>query len=142
MKVFDFFKSFFQPSSQSHFGILPGDIFATYKGEKGYQLLKVLDIDIAYGVIHLYFYRGSYAEVPSADEIEDLIAKRNEGRTSTSFSDMLQEMANSDYYEIMHIPLALKGFLADRPIFIKQSEVKEEELEGYRYYLEEMGGGA
>ncbi|MEM6804129.1 MAG: hypothetical protein AAF696_22180 [Bacteroidota bacterium] len=138
MKLFDLFKSFFQ-SSQSHPEIRSGDIYAIRQGGKGYQLLKVLDVDIEFGGIHLYFYRGAHAEVPAAAEVEELIEKRNEGRTATTFSEVLQEMANSDCYEIMHAPLSLKGFLADRPLFITHSDIKEEELEGYRYYLEEMG---
>ena len=39
---------------------------------------------------------------------------------------------------IGHAPLAIEGFLLDKPELLKVEKVSEEELEGYNFYLEEM----
>jgi hypothetical protein len=43
-------------------------------------------------------------------------------------------------FGIGHYPLAKEGFFADKPTLIKVMPVKEEELDGYKLYLEAMKG--
>jgi len=43
-------------------------------------------------------------------------------------------------FGIGHFPLAKEGFFKDKPVLIKVVPVKEEELEGYKMYLEAMNG--
>ena len=42
---------------------------------------------------------------------------------------------------IGHFPIAREGFFDDNPVLIKVVPVKDEELEGYKLYLEAMKGG-
>jgi hypothetical protein len=44
-------------------------------------------------------------------------------------------------FGIGHFPLAKEGFWKDSPVLIKVEPVREDELEGYKLYLEAMNEG-
>jgi hypothetical protein len=56
---------------------------------------------------------------------------------SNSFKTEPKELS-SDSLDILlgHAPVSKEGFLADNPKLIKVEDVKDEELEGYKLYLE------
>lgn len=86
-----------------------------YKTESGkYKFNKVLVYDDEYKSVHIRPYDTEYEEKPKDISSKDL------------------------EYFIGHIPLSIKGFQEGNPELIKVEEVTEEELEGYRYYLDAM----
>ena len=44
-------------------------------------------------------------------------------------------------FGIGHFPVAREGFINEKRVLIKVLPVKEDELEGYKLYLEAMNGG-
>ncbi|MBV6623497.1 MAG: hypothetical protein KI793_11270 [Rivularia sp. (in: Bacteria)] len=50
----------------------------------------------------------------------------------------LGSVDGSDGFGIGHAPIDKEGFLNELTFFIRQESVSEEELEGYKYYLDAM----
>lgn len=93
-------------------GIQTGGVYAT-KDENGkYLISKVLACDEM--AVHLRFYNENFDSLPTEIETKQLT------------------------YLIGHAPLAVEGFLKDSPTLICVESVTEDELEGYRLYLDEM----
>ncbi len=58
---------------------------------------------------------------------------------SNEFETKPDDLNSSDLQSFIgHVPMAKKGFLLGNPELLKVEEVTEEELVGYRYYLEAM----
>ncbi len=83
--------------------------------------MKVLAVDDF--AVHLRSYKNKFPEVP-----RDL-------DTSTL---LLGGIDDPDGFGIGHFPLAKEGFWNGNPVFLKQEPVRDDELEGYRMYLEAM----
>ena len=94
-----------------------GDLLLDEKG----AVTKVLVVDEAGGAVHVRFYEGAYA---SADAV--LAALR----------------AQTLAWSIGHAPMALEALEEEKLATVTNEPVTDDELEGYRYYLEAMGGGA
>ena len=99
-----------------------------------------VDIEELIGAIHLYFFKGIYPDPVKATELESVLAHRfdNQAPSDGTMKNILAEMADGDV-EMSHVPISLGGFFKDKPRYISSSPVTEEELEGYRYYLGEIG---
>ena len=89
-----------------------GGVYAMPDGEGTYMISKVLALDGA--AVHLRSYSGSYKEIPRTVDTQKLTIM------------------------VGHMPLAPDGFVQSRPILISTEAVRENELEGYRMYLEAM----
>ena len=90
-----------------------GGIYLTLDEDGTYSASKVLALDDQ--AVHIRFYGNRFASMP-----EDLS------------SDSLISMFG-------HVPMAREGFMMDPPKLLKVEKVSEEELSGYRVYLEAMG---
>ena len=89
-----------------------GGVYAIPDGKGAYLLSKVLAADEH--AVHLRSYGQTYKEIPGTVDTQKLTIM------------------------VGHMPLAPDGFAQSRPILISTEAVRENELEGYRMYLEAM----
>jgi hypothetical protein len=85
--------------------------------------MKVLAVDDF--VVHLRSYANKFREQPTTVEPADLT---------------LGSLNDPSALGIGHVPVAKEGFFKDKPILISVVPVEEEELEGYKLYLQTMKG--
>ena len=91
-----------------------GGIYAAKNDEGRYTLTKILALDDM--AVHVRFYNEVFDELPANVSSGDLS------------------------FMIGQAPLALEGFLAEKQELVAVEDVSESELDGYRIYLEAMGG--
>lgn len=96
-------------------GIKVGGIYATPDKDGSWRIVRVLALDEH--AVHLRSYTDRFTEQPKDVDLAKL------------------------KWFIGHMPLAREGFEKERRVLIKVVPVAEDELEGYRYYLEAMKGG-
>jgi hypothetical protein len=101
-----------------------GGLYATPDADGGWRVMKVLALDEH--TVHLRIYANRFPEQPSDVDPAAL--------TIGGLNDPAG-------VGIGHVPLAKEGFFKGKPILIKVVPVKEDELEGYKIYLEAMSGG-
>ena len=89
-----------------------GGLYITQSKEGSYGVTKILAIDGS--TVHIRMYDDKFEKAPADLNTADL------------------------KFIIGHMPVAKKGFLLDSPKLLKVEKVSEEELEGYKYYLEAM----
>ena len=107
------------PSSNDHAegptntpSVQAGGVYATKDDDGKYSISKVLACDEF--AVHLRFYNEKFDSIPTEIDTTKLT------------------------YFIGHAPLAVEGFLKDSPSLIAVEPVQDEELEGYRLYLDAM----
>lgn len=91
--------------------------------DPSFGVAKVLAIDG--GAVHVRLYKNRFPSRPK--EVDP----------STLSLGSIDEAGGGG---IGHLPLSPEGFAAWRPVFIMQSSVSEEELEGYKLWKESGGG--
>ncbi|HSZ56114.1 MAG TPA: hypothetical protein VK797_10660 [Tepidisphaeraceae bacterium] len=101
-----------------------GGLYATRADDGSWRVTKVLAMDEF--AVHLRSYANKFAQQPT--EVDP--AKLTIGG--------LNDPAG---FGVGHFPMAKQGFLAGNPMLIKVVPVAEDELEGYRIYLEAMRDG-
>lgn len=101
-----------------------GGLYATQDKDGSWRVMKVLAVDEF--AVHLRSYANEFPEQPKDVDPSELT---------------LGGLNNPGGFGIGHFPVAKEGFFKDNPVLIKVVPVKEEELEGYRLYLEAMKGG-
>ncbi len=99
---------------KSPFRPAAGDLLLDREG----KVTKVLVVDDDAGAIHVRFYEGEFAS--AAAVLEAIGAKKLD-------------------WSIGHAPMAAEAFDAETYTMITNAPVTDDELEGYRYYLEAMG---
>jgi len=99
-------------STNEHGGLKTGGLYISKNDDGTYSASKILVLDDF--AAHIRMYSNKFQTKPSDLNSADL--------------DFL----------IGHAPIDKKGFLSDHPELIKVEKVSEEELEGYRYYLDAM----
>lgn len=100
-----------------------GGLYVTQDKDGSWRVMKVLAADEF--AVHLRRYANKFPEQPQ--EIDP--AKLTLGGIN-----------DPGGFGIGHFPLAKEGFFKDNPVLIKVVPVKEQELEGYKLYLEAMKG--
>lgn len=89
-----------------------GGIYGTRDKDGSWKLSRVLALDDH--AVHLRLYSDRFTELPKDVDLKNL------------------------HWVIGHVPLARAGFENESPVLIKVVPVADDELEGYRYYLEAM----
>ena len=89
-----------------------GGIYISQNEDGSFGVSKILVLDGP--TVHIRMYTDKFEIKPADINSEDL------------------------NFFIGHVPMAKNGFLLDKPEFLKVEAVTEEELEGYKYYLEAM----
>jgi hypothetical protein len=101
-----------------------GGLYAAQDQDGSWRVMKVLVVDEH--AVHLRSYANKFREQPKDVDPASL---------------SLGGLNDPAGFGIGHFPLAKEGFFKDKPVLIKVVPVKEEELEGYKMYLEAMNGG-
>ncbi len=109
--------------SNDELAIVVGGLYATKNEDGTYGVMKVLVVDDF--AVHLRSYANRFEELPL--DIDPSVL------TLGSISD-------DGGFGIGHFPLSKEAFWKDDPIFLRKTSVAEDELEGYRIYLDAMGG--
>ena len=104
--------------------IQAGGLYSTQDKDGSWRVMKALVVD-EYSV-HLRSYANKFPEQPKDIDPAKLT---------------LGDLKDPAGFGIGHFPLAKEGFFEDNPVLIKVVPVKEDELEGYKLYLEAMKGG-
>lgn len=89
-----------------------GGVYASKNEEGKFTITKILALDEF--AVHARFYNKEFDEIPSEISTKELT------------------------FLIGHAPLAREGFLKDGQQLISTEEVSDDELEGYKLYLEAM----
>lgn len=98
-----------------------GGLYAAQDEDGSWRVMKVLAVDEF--AVHLRTYANKYPEQPKDVDPAELT---------------LGGLNDPAGFGIGHFPLAKEGFCRGNPVLIKVVPVKEEELEGYKFYLEAM----
>ena len=111
------------PVANDDNAIRVGGLYATQDEDGSWRVTKVLAVDD--DAVHLRSYANTFAEQPKDVDPVNL--------TLGGLNDPVG-------FGIGHFPMAKEGFFKDKPVLVKVIPVKEEELEGYKHYLESMKG--
>jgi hypothetical protein len=105
--------------------LVEGGLYYTPAETGGYSVLKILKVDD--GGVHVRLYSNPFAEPPKKIEESTLYLAGMDRKPGESLG-------------MGHAPISKKSFEGWKAVFVQQSAVKEEELEGYKMWLEAKGG--
>jgi hypothetical protein len=100
--------------------IVVGGLYAAKNEDGTYGVSKVLAVDE--NAVHVRIYGNKFPTLPQNLDAATLT---------------LGKLGDPGGFGIGHAPVAKNGWLASHT-FLQKEPVREEELEGYKYYLEEM----
>lgn len=103
--------------------IVVGGLYASQHEDGLYSVMKVLVVDDF--AVHLRAYSNRFDALPM--DIDPLVLT-------------LGGVSDGGPLGIGHFPIAREGFWNGGPVFLRKEPVADDELEGYRYYLEAMSG--
>lgn len=101
-------------------GIVIGGLYASKNEDGTFGVVKVLAVDES--AVHVRIYRNKFKSVPQDLDTSVLTLGR---------------LGDSEGFGVGHAPIEKRGWI-DSQIFLKQEPVREEELKGYKYYLDQM----
>ena len=101
-----------------------GGLYATQFSDGTWRISKVLAFDGE--TVHIRMYANRFSEQPRSLDPAQL---------------SLGRIGEAGGFGIGHAPMAKAGFLAEKRVLVMITDVTDEELDGYRYYLEAMGNG-
>ena len=102
-----------------------GGLYAIAEEQGGYVVVKVLAVD--HIAVHLRQYSNQFDTLP--DELDP---------ATLDWSLDLEKFKSDDQKAIGigHFPVSLDGFWDDDPMLVQVAEVEDDELDGYRTWLE------
>lgn len=106
--------------SQTDQGIQVGGLYVSQDEDGSWRVTKVLAIDEH--AVHLRRYANRFAEQPRDIDPNQLT---------------LGGLNDPAGFGIGHFPVAKEGFSKQKRVLVKVVPVKEDELEGYKLYLEQ-----
>jgi hypothetical protein len=101
--------------------LAPGDVCSITTGDSSFSVIKILVVD--QHVLHIRKYKNRFSERPHQIE-----------RTGLSMGTI----HDPDGFGVGHLPISASGFASWMPARICRHDVTEEELEGYRSWLEDQ----
>jgi hypothetical protein len=101
----------------------PGSLYSVLGDESSFSVVKVLVVDDK--GIHIRLYKQKFPRRPESVE---------EGNLT------LGGIHDPDGFGMGHLPLSRKAFWRMEPQLIQMSEVKEDELDGYKEWKKAGGG--
>ena len=102
-----------------------GGLYYTHHENGPYSVLKILKIDDE--GVHVRLYSNQYSTPPTKIDESTLYLAGIDAKPNESLG-------------MGHAPLSRKTFEAWHATFFQQSSVKEDELDGYKMWLEAKGG--
>jgi hypothetical protein len=103
--------------------MIEGGIYSIDKGDGKFGVVKILKHDP--GIVHVRLYKNKFASRPSSVKVEEL---------------SLGSVKDKDGFGIGHLPISERDFKSWKPVLLTKSEIREDELEGYRLWKEAGGG--
>jgi hypothetical protein len=103
--------------------LAPGDLCSIKSGDSSFGVIKILVVDSH--IVHIRRYKNRFPERPY--EVDP-------ARLS------LGTIHDPDGFGVGHLPVSASGFGSWMPARICRQEVTDEELEGYRHWLEDQSG--
>ncbi len=100
-----------------------GALYSVDSGEGYFQVAKVLVVDST--GVHVRLYKNRFKTRPDKVDFEKL---------------SLGSIDNPDGFGMGHLPLTHEAFRAWEPVFIVESPITADELEGYRQWQAAKGG--
>ncbi len=117
--------SFLLSCSQSGSKLVEGGLYYTQNENGSFSVMKILKLDD--GGVHLRLYSNQFSTPPAnVDE-------------STLYMAGVDRKPN-ETLGMGHAPISKRSFEGWKAVFFQQSTVKDEELEGYKMWLEAKGG--
>jgi hypothetical protein len=98
-------------------------VYSVYDSERNYRVVKILALDDS--TVHVRLYRNKFTSRPEKVDASLL---------------SLGSINDEDGFGMGHLPLSRKAFADWQPVFLFQSTVTDEELEGYRLWEKDQGG--
>jgi hypothetical protein len=117
--------SFLLGCSQSGSKLVEGGLYYAQNDNGSYSVMKILKLDDA--GVHVRLYSNQFPTPP---------AKVDE---STLYMVGVDRKPN-ETLGMGHAPISKRSFTGWKAVFFQQSAVKEDELEGYKIWLEAKGG--
>ena len=99
-----------------------GGLYSVDDGEGSCRVAKILAVDDK--GIHIRLYKNKWTERPDDVDEQEL---------------SLGTIHDEDGFGMGHLPLSRDAFRAWNPVFVKQSDFSEDELDGYRMWQEAEG---
>ena len=100
-----------------------GGLYSVTDGDDGFRVIKILALDEK--AVHVRLYKNRFPSRPQSVNQSEL---------------SLGRVDDAGGFGMGHIPMSRENFTNGQPIFIQQSTVTEEELEGYQLWKEAGGG--
>jgi hypothetical protein len=100
-----------------------GGLYSVNDGEGSYRIAKILALDDS--AVHIRLYKNKYRSRPATVDASLL---------------SLGTIHDKDGFGMGHLPLSRAVFANWQPVFLFQSTVTDEELEGYEMWKEGQGG--
>ena len=119
------FMSVLPACSKSNARLVEGGLYYTQNENSSYSVMKILKLDDA--GVHVRLYSNQFPAPP--EKVDE----------STLYMAGVDRKPN-ETLGMGHAPLSRRTFEGWRAAFFQQSTVKEEELEGYKMWLEANGG--
>jgi hypothetical protein len=105
--------------------VVEGGFYSLQNENGSYSVLKVLKVDD--GGVHVRVYSNQFPSQPAKIDENSLYMAGADHKPNETLG-------------MGHAPLSKKSFEAWQTTFVQQSAVKENELEGYKMWLEAKGG--
>ena len=100
-----------------------GGIYSIDNGDGKFGVVKILKLEP--GIVHVRVYKNKFASRPSSVKLDEL---------------SLGSVKDKDGFGMGHLPISERDFKGWKAVLLMQSEVKADELEGYKLWKEAGGG--
>jgi hypothetical protein len=101
--------------------LAPGDVCSIKTSDSGFGVIKILVVEKH--LVHIRKYKNRFPERPYQIDPSGL---------------SLGTIQDPDGFGVSHLPVSATGFGAWMPARICRQEVTDEELDGYRHWLEDQ----
>ena len=101
--------------------LAPGDICSVKRDDSGFGVIKILVVD--QHIYHIRKYKNRFKERPYDLDLKQL---------------SLGTVHDPDGFGVSHLPISATGFGSWMPARIGRQDVTDEELEGYRGWLQDQ----
>ena len=100
-----------------------GGIYSIDNGDGKFGVVKILKLEP--GIVHVRVYKNKFASRPTSVNLDEL---------------SLGRVKDKDGFGMGHLPISEKDFKGWKAVLLTQSEVKGDELDGYKMWKEAGGG--
>jgi hypothetical protein len=100
-----------------------GGIYSIDNGDSKFGVVKILKLEP--GIVHVRVYKNKFASRPSTIKVDEL---------------SLGSVKDKDGFGMGHLPISENDFKGWKAVLLLKTEVRPEELEGYKLWKEAGGG--